>query len=125
VFHQDPYDDWSSHPSGHSAWVFNGLDDFEAGVTWFFATTPLDERLIFVSDDPVGRQWPERLIGSGRLAIASTSDVYGAERLVEPVRQLATFTSLLDHARADGYRGITVAGDSTSLVLTPERYRAW
>lgn len=117
--------DWSKHPSGHSAWVFDSPGEFEAGATRFFASAPPDERLMFIADDPGLRRWPRSLIDSGRLRLASTSDVYGPDHVVDPAAQRATFAAVLDEAVADGYTSIRVAADNTSLLLSPEQFAAW
>ena len=80
---------------------------------------------MFVVDDPVIKRWPQSLLESGRLLIASVADLYGPTRRVDAAAQLATFRSVLQAAVADGYSGIRVAADNTSAVIGPERRSAW
>jgi hypothetical protein len=80
---------------------------------------------MFVVDDPVTRRWPQHLLDSGRLLIGRIADVYGLTRRIDAVAQLATFTSVLQAAIADGYSGIRVAADNTSAIIGRDRRSAW
>lgn len=80
---------------------------------------------MFVADEPQPRNWPQHLLDRGVLRVASTSEVYGAERTVDADRQRATFAEVLAEALAEGYTGIRVAADNTSLTVGPERLEAW
>jgi len=107
-------------------WIFAGIAQFEARVTGFLAEgASRDERLMLVTDDPRADRWPESLVRSGQLVIAGTSDVYGPDRLVDAGSQRATFEAAVAEARREGYAGLRVAADNTSLVLGPERREAW
>jgi hypothetical protein len=106
--------------------VFAGLPVFEGAVARFLAEgAARGERQMLVVDDPVVAQWPKQLVDRGALVIASTADTYGAGRTVDAVSQRAVFAACLADALADGYTGIRVAADNTSLVDTPERLRDW
>lgn len=80
---------------------------------------------MFVADDPRPDLWPAGLQADGQLQVLSTSDVYGANRLVDATRQRDTFFGVLAEALAEGYSGIRVAADNTALVTTPETLVAW
>jgi hypothetical protein len=115
----------SAWPTGHSAWAFDGLVRFEVAATRFLADAPAEEQLMFVVDDPVIRRWPQSLLESGRLLVASVAEVYGPARQVDARTQLATFTSVLEAALGDGYSGIRVAADNTSAIIGRDRLSAW
>jgi hypothetical protein len=116
----------SSWPVGHVGWVFAGVPSFEGAVARFLAEgVPRRERLMFVADDPTVARWPRTLLDDGRLVVASVAETYGGERLVDPVAQHRTFNECLADALADGFSGLRVAADNTSLITTPEQLRAW
>lgn len=113
-------------PTGHIGWAFSGMPQFEGRATAYLAEgMARNERLMFVADDPDPRRWPESLLDRGDLVLASTTDVYGAGRVVDAASQRATFESTLVEAIDLGYSGIRVAADNTSLIDGPDRLAAW
>ncbi|HVX23245.1 MAG TPA: MEDS domain-containing protein [Acidimicrobiales bacterium] len=116
----------ASWPTGHIGWVFAGTAEFQGRVATFLAEGGAQgERLMFVADDPRPELWPRTLIDEGQLVILSTSEIYGADRAVVARTQRATFMATLERALADGYKGLRVAADNTSLIEDPERLAAW
>lgn len=113
-------------PIGHAAWVFRGISQFEGRVAGFLAQgAARGECLMFVADDPGQARWPRRLVDSGALVIASTAEIYGAERVVKAHSQRETFAATLSQALGEGYTGIRVVADNTSLIVGQERLDAW
>ncbi len=113
-------------PTGHLGWFFHGVHEFEGGATTFLAEgAARGERLMLVADDPRVDLWPQSLVERGQLIVASTAEVYGPECLVVAEAQRDTFTAALEDALREGYSGIRVAADNTSLVSGPERQEAW
>jgi len=115
-------------PHDHIGWAFAGPEEF-ADVAGDFLREGLElgERLIFVAADRAEAAYA-RLLDSfapGELEVASIAGVYGASGVVDARAQRATFAATLRQARADGYSGIRVAADNTTLVQTPERLKAW
>lgn len=115
-------------PHDHIGWVFDGPDAF-AQVAKGFLTEGLElgERVVFVAANPAEDAY-RGLAGAFAprdLTVASIADIYGASGVVDAPGQRATFAATLEQALADGYTGIRVAADNTSLVQTPERYDAW
>jgi hypothetical protein len=80
---------------------------------------------MFLVDNPVIEQWPRELVDRGELVIASVTDIYGPDRIVAAASQRETFADALAKALSDGYTGIRVAADNSSLIDTPERLQAW
>jgi hypothetical protein len=116
----------ASWPVGHIGWVFAGTPSFEGSVARFLAEgLPRGELLMCVAEDPGADRWPTALLRDGRLVVASVAEVYGVDRVVDAGEQHRTYTAWLDEAMADGFKGIRLAADSTSLVATPERLQAW
>lgn len=117
---------WSTWPTGHVGWAFAGSAEYEGRATTFLAEGTLrNERLMFVADDPDVGLWPRWLRVRGALIVASTSEIYGSERLVDPPSQRATFAGVLAEALGEGYAGIRIAADNTSLIDGPEHLAAW
>jgi hypothetical protein len=113
-------------PTGHLAWRFRGRAAFEGlAAPFLFEGLERRERLLLVSDDPRPSQWPTRLLAAGQLVINSTTDVYGPTRLVNADEQHATFRQVLADAIDEGYYGLRVIADNTSLIDGPERLDAW
>src|SRR5262249_35101455 len=111
-----------SWPSGHVGWVYSGVSRFESGATTFLAAgAARGERQMFVADDPVVEQWPKHLVDRRALVIASVTEIYGDTRMVVPTSQRDTFAAALAEALSEGYTGIRVAADNSSLVDTPDR----
>ncbi len=110
---------------GHAGWVFSGVSTFEAGATTFLAQgAARGERQMFLADDPVVGQWPNDLVDRGELVIASVTDIYGPDRMVEAASQRGAFATVLAEALSEGYTGIKVVADN-ELIDTPERLQAW
>ncbi len=119
---------WSEEkwPTGHFSWVFDGRGGFEGGATSFLAAgAARGERVMFVCDDPKPELWPQPLIEQGKLVVASTSEIYGAARIVAAKSQREIFTSALADALSEGHTGIRLATDCTSLIEGRERLEAW
>lgn len=57
--------------------------------------------------------------------VASVTEIYGPDRTVAATSQRDTFAAELAEALSEGYTGIRVAADNSSLVDTPERLQAW
>jgi len=113
-------------PTGHLAWFFDGIGEFEGAATTFLAEgAARGERLMVVADDPRPDLWPQALIERGDLIVASTTETYGPERQVVAETQRHTFEAALAEARALGYSGLRIAADNTSLISGPERLEAW
>lgn len=115
-------------PHDHIGWVFSGLDEFATLARPFLAEgRDRGEKLMCVSGDPRSAAMTA-LAGvavPGGLEMVSIADVYGASGVVDPARQRATFMAALAGARAQGYTGIRVAADNTSLVSDEKRLRSW
>ena len=115
-------------PHDHIGWAFDGPEDF-AHVAGAFLREGLDlgERLLLVVPDPTEDAY-QRLaasLGPDNLLVMSTADVYGASGVVAAAAQRAAFATALRLAEADGYTGIRVAADNSTLVDGPVRLAAW
>lgn len=113
-------------PARHIGWAFAGLAAFETRASVFLAEGfGRRERLVYIADDPKLSQWPKAFLDRGDLLVLSTSEVYGPERLVDPVAQRATYACQLAEALRDGYRGVRLYADGTSLIDGPGRLEAY
>jgi hypothetical protein len=83
---------------------------------------------MYLADDPkpgLLAELVEVLSDRDALQVASIAEVYGPSGIVDARAQRATFADVLHDALADGYSGIRVAADNSSLTLDPERLEAW
>jgi hypothetical protein len=115
-------------PHDHIGWAFSGPEEF-AEVAGDFLKEGLDlgERLLFVAANPAEDAYTRLADGfaPADLEVASIAEVYGASGIVDASGQRATFAATLTQALADGYSGIRVAADNTTLVQSEERLKAW
>jgi hypothetical protein len=115
-------------PHDHIGWVFAGPDQFAALARPFLAEgRDRGEKLMCVAEEPGSPAITAlaEMAGPGGFEMSSITDVYGTDRVVDAVRQRATFMAVLADARAHGYTGIRVAADNSSLVGDEKRLKAW
>ena len=115
-------------PHDHIGWVFSGAEEFAALAKPFLDEgAALGEKLMFVAENPEDDAFVGLTDGYDPAAVqvASISDVYGASGVVDAQSQRATFAGAMAEALADGYSGIRVAADNSTLVGDPERIEAW
>jgi hypothetical protein len=115
-------------PHDHIGWVFSGAEEFaEVARDFLNEGLELGEYLLFVAGDPTEHAYVQlaNSFAPTELHVASIGEVYGASGIVDAQDQRATFADTLTRALADGYTGIRVAADNTTLVQTPERLKAW
>ncbi len=115
-------------PHDHMGWVFTGPNEFAAvAAPYLREGAALGERLLYIADDPNPDDMSQvaSLVGGDGLRIASVVEIYGANGVVDQVRQLATFMAELADAQAAGYTGLRVAADNSSLVGDESQMKAW
>jgi ABC-type transporter Mla MlaB component len=113
---------------GHMFWVFTGAREFAAlAVPFLSEGAALGERLMYVAENPdPADMMPLAASGAAHaLQITSIAEVYGSGRIVDPTAQLATYAAALEDAIAQGYTGLRVAAENTSLVSDEEQLKAW
>lgn len=118
---------------GHACWGFERSEEF-VDVTLEFFTDGLrsNRRLVYLSGEPVAEQ-RERLdplgdvggmIDRGALHLLELKDLYRLGEPVDPVAQVALFTTAAEAARADGFSGLSLATQSTDMVAEPCTWEA-
>ncbi|GAA2859868.1 hypothetical protein Acy02nite_55980 [Actinoplanes cyaneus] len=111
----------------HVGWAFTLADDFRAIAGQFLADgLSRRERVIYVAG--AGTGVPAGLnsaVASGQAEVTSVAAMYGAGEPVEAERQIGTFADAVERALADGWAGLRVAADATSLVRTERQRAAW
>jgi hypothetical protein len=115
-------------PHDHIGWVFAGPAEFAALARPFLAEgAERHEKLMYVAEDPGSAALAslDGLAGLDGFQVRSIAEVYGASGIVDLARQRATFSAALADAFAQGYTGIRVAADNTSLVTDDKRLKAW
>jgi hypothetical protein len=121
-------------PHDHTAWFGEGRVELYAMASEALAEgLRRNEKLMFVAEAPdvslLAGFGAEQLIEEGRLEVVEVSAVYGSGTDFSAGDQLATFQHVLDAALVDGYSGIRVVADSTSLAQGDDesfaRWLAW
>jgi hypothetical protein len=116
----------AAQASGHLAWAYTGLAEFEGRAASFLVEGHLrGERQIFIADDPKASRWPRGLIERGDLLLLSNAEAYGSSPVVDPASQRAAFEAVLAEANALGYTGLRVAADNTALASGRDQLEAW
>jgi hypothetical protein len=124
----------SLRPHDHTLWFGDGIADLYAmAAEAFVEGVRRNEKLIFVASAPDASRLHgigvERLLEDGQLEVLDVGDVYGGGTDFSASAQLATFQHVLAGALDDGYSGIRVVADNTSLAQGDEasfaRWLAW
>jgi hypothetical protein len=118
-------------PNAHACWAFDQEGEFvDAALEFFTEGLRLDQRLIYVSSEPVDEQ-RERLdqlgnvggmIDQGGLRLVELGTVYRPGERIDVETQLALYAGAAEAAHADGYAGLRVASQATDFLAEPE---AW
>lgn len=115
-------------PHDHMGWVFAGSSEFAAlAVPYLTEGAALGEKLVYIAEEPDPEDLSQlaAVLEPGALQIASVADIYGSSGVIDPPGQLATFMAVLADAQADGYTGVRIAADNTSLVSDEKRMKQW
>jgi anti-anti-sigma regulatory factor len=114
----------------HAGWVFNDPAEFRVDAARYLAAgLSTGHRVMYVSGDR-GVGLPElagldAALATGQASISAVSTMYAATEPVDPQRQVAAFAEAARNALADGWAGLRVVADATSLVRTPQQHAAW
>jgi anti-anti-sigma regulatory factor len=113
----------------HACWAFDQEGEFvDAALEFFSDGLRLDQRLIYVSSEPVDAQ-RERLdqlgdvggmIDRGALRLVELGTVYRPGERIDVDTQLALYAGAAEAAHADGYAGLRVASQATDFLADPE-----
>jgi hypothetical protein len=121
-------------PHDHAVWFGDGSAELYAMASEALAEgVRRNEKLMFVASDPdtslLQGFAARRLIEDGQLEIVDVEAAYGGGTDFSAGAQLATFQRVLDDALAEGYSGIRVVADNTSLAQGDDesfaRWLAW
>lgn len=118
---------------GHACWGFEHSEEFVAASLDFFTDgLRLNRRLVYLSAEPVAQQ-RERLdplgdvapmIDDGTLHLLELKHLYRLGEPVEPEAQVALFGAATEAAHADGFSGVSLATQSTDMVIEPGTWDA-
>jgi anti-anti-sigma regulatory factor len=118
---------------GHGCWTYADDHEFRAGAHAFLNDgVELGQALMYVGAGTIAKlrsdldDLPEvdRLLGEGRLRIMPIENVYAVGEPLDPTEQLTMFSTATSMALVDGYTGLRVVADVTSLVLDAELWPA-
>lgn len=120
----------------HVCWSFAGPNDLVPAVVdflaeglrlglraEFIAAWPRDAALLALA--PLGDV--DALVDRGDLRVTAVVDFYGVatEAIADPQIQVRAYTAATVQALNDGYQGLRVAADATTIVDTPARQEAF
>jgi anti-anti-sigma regulatory factor len=118
---------------GHACWGFEHSEEFiDASLEFFTDGLRLNRRLVYLSGEPVAQQ-RERLdplgdvgsmIDDGTLHLLELQQLYRLGEPVDPDAQAALFGTATRAARADGFSGVSLATQSTDMVIEPRTWEA-
>jgi hypothetical protein len=116
----------------HVSWCGPRVTDFtRLAAAAFDMGTVRNDRLILVgqvADFDQLRIDAEfgRLVDDGTLTVQGSDEVYGDGTNFDPVRQLETFTAVVDEALAQGYDGVRIVADNTPMITgDDDTFRRW
>ncbi len=113
---------------GHACWGFERSEEFiEASLEFFTDGLRSNRRLVYLSSEPVAEQ-RERLdplgnvdamIDDGTLHLLELEQLYRLGEPVDPEAQAAVFWAATKAAQAAGFSGVSLATQSTDMVIEP------
>ncbi|EWM10708.1 hypothetical protein KUTG_01012 [Kutzneria sp. 744] len=118
----------------HVCWSFDGGAEFRRHARDFLADgLTLGQRVCYVGDGSVETLEAELceakgMAGALRRGAASVMPVWGIYRedtVIEPEAQVARYAAATERALADGFAGLRVAADVTSMVRRPAQLDAF
>ncbi len=121
-------------PHDHALWFGDGSTELYAMASDALAEgARRNEKLIFIAAKPDGSKLSgidvDRLLADGQLELLEVDAVYGGGTTFSAAAQLAAFQRVLGDALVDGYSGIRVVADNTTLAQGDEesfaRWLAW
>lgn len=119
--------------SEHLCWGYESEEDrLEAAVEWLDEGWWLGQRMAYVADKPVDDLLTdlaalgdaEELVGTGQLLAVPTEALYDLSAPIDAERQLAVYVATAEQAIADGFNGLRVVADITTLIEDPARRAA-
>ena len=114
---------------GHACWLYGDEEEFRTGTLAFLEDgVELGQRLMYVAAGSVerlrgdleGLRGLDTMLGAGGLRIMPLENAYEVGRPVDPIAQLTMYSAATSAALVDGYTGLRVVADVTSLVLDAE-----
>lgn len=114
-------------PTGHGAWFYSEMAEFEAGAGRYLAEgVRAHERVLFAAGDPGLRRWPEDLVGDGVLVPRSLGELFGPLQGGDLAGQRELFASVVTEALRDGFSGVRLVADNTAMMANDvERWAEW
>ncbi|WP_170154248.1 MEDS domain-containing protein [Actinoplanes italicus] len=114
----------------HVGWAFDEPGQFRSQAGDFLAEgLRARQRVMYIGGDetaaPAGIDGLDAAVARGQAQVTSVSVMYGRDEPVEPERQVEVFAAAAEQALTDGWTGLRVAADVTSLVAGERQREAW
>lgn len=118
----------------HVCCVFDSDEAFTTAAVEFLRPGLHKERLLYIADratraelldDLIELGDAELLVDEGEMIVATALETYLWHDAIDPAAQVENYRALVDAAVADGFAGLRVAADATSLVKRDDHRRAF
>ncbi len=118
----------------HLSWPFLDRAEFRRRVGEFLSDGfDLGLRCVYAADGPrelleedlAGLPHLQSALDRGALVLSVLGDLYQEGAPVDPDETLVTFAAATEEALAEGYAGLRIAADATSLLRSPEQLAAF
>lgn len=120
-------------PSDHACWLYHDGQEFRSQAARFLGDgRKLGQRLLYVGASPArelredlaGLPGRDDLIAADALRLAPLAEHYQRPSQIAPEEQLGRFIETMHQALADGYRGLRLLAEVSSLAQDAEDRRA-
>ncbi|MDI1464138.1 MEDS domain-containing protein [Catellatospora sp. KI3] len=114
----------------HVCWAFDGPDEFRRAAGRFLTDgLAAGQRVIYLAEG-AGQTDLDHVEGFAQAraegaAYVQDLGIYDHSLLADPILQVGAYARATEQALADGYDGLRVAADATSLVRTPDQLAAF
>jgi anti-anti-sigma factor len=114
----------------HVGWAFDEPGQFRSQAGAFLAEGLRErQRIIYIGGAetvaPAGITGLDAAVARGQAQVTSVAAMYTGGEPVDPEQQVGVFTAAAEQALADGWTGLRVAADVTSLVAGDRQRAAW
>ncbi|GAA3438838.1 MEDS domain-containing protein [Kutzneria kofuensis] len=118
----------------HVCWSYDDDAEFRSHARDFLIEgLALGQRVCYIGDDTADAlaadlrevDGMDAALRRGAACVAAVRDTYRPDAVVEPAAQVATYASATEQALADGFSGLRVAADVTTMVRQPAQHDAF
>jgi anti-anti-sigma regulatory factor len=118
----------------HVCWSYDDDAEFRRHAREFLIEgLALGQRVCYIGDDNADvlaadlreADGMDAALRQGAARVAAVRDTYRQDAVIEPAAQVATYASATEQALADGFAGLRIAADVTTMVRQPAQLDAF